>query len=109
MNEEKKLSGVASAIANLPAMAPRTVPEAPAPKPFGSPTEMARLLVEMGVPSTSMEVRYADMDFVVTVSRKEHVDAAEARSEAMRDALKHLSIIGERCDVRATARKGLGE
>jgi hypothetical protein len=27
MNEEKKLSGVASAIANLPAMAPRTVPE----------------------------------------------------------------------------------
>jgi N-acetylmuramoyl-L-alanine amidase CwlA len=56
-------------------------------------------------------VKYAGMDFVVTVSRKAHEDAEliARHLEAMRDALKHLSIIGERCDVRATARKGLGE
>ncbi len=71
---------------------------------------LAKHLVSMGAAKSTIPVKYADMDFVVTVGRKADHDAEDAKREKlmaaekkMRAALTHLSIIGERCDVKAAA------
>jgi hypothetical protein len=77
---------------------------------------LVKKLVDAGLPFLVMPVNYAEMDFVVSVERKADRDAkakadlARCATEAtMRTALTHLSIIGERCDVKAAALKGLAQ